>query len=71
MEAHGHNVDRFTLSIRLEGEAMQEPSDVAKALLDIMGDIHADKYYTGHTSSIMDANGNRVGSWKFHLEGID
>jgi len=58
----------FTLSIDLGNEAMETPDDVATVLESI-----ADRCRThsavapGHTQSIMDLNGNRVGSWKFHV----
>lgn len=71
MDADGHNIDRFTMQISLGGSAMDSPDDAARALVAIAHKISQGDYCAGATSSLLDENGNRVGSWKFHLEGVN
>lgn len=71
MESSGHRIDRFTLSVNMVNEATDNPLDVAEFLDKITGRIRLGVYTPGATSSIIDRNGNRVGSWKFHLEGVE
>lgn len=57
----------FTLKIRLGNAAMQAQDDVAEALK------HLAVKMSGHGAHdddgvIMDANGNKVGEWKYRLE---
>ena len=58
-------MQQFTLTIELGNEAMQTPRNVAAALKRVSAAINAGDWHPGHTKSIMDPNGNRVGSWKF------
>ena len=54
----------FTLEIRLGNDEMQTARDVAAALMDVVAKLDNDEWHPGHTKSILDANGNRVGGWK-------
>lgn len=60
---------KFTLEIDLGNEAMLTPSDVAGAVSTVAKALNARDFHVGHTSSLMDSNGNRVGSWRLHPEG--
>lgn len=64
------NVTRFTFEVNTFGEAVSNPLDVRDLLLKVIGRIELDIYYPGATQSILDANGNCAGSWKFHIEGV-
>lgn len=57
---------KFTLSIELGNEAMQDSEDVAHALRTVAGKVA--EYYAplegGERGSIRDLNGNTCGSWE-------
>jgi len=57
----------FTLSIDMGNAAMSEAGHAADILRDIANTIetYPDNYDVDSTQSIIDVNGNRVGSWKF------
>jgi len=55
----------FTLSIDMGNAAMSEAGHAADILRDIANAIDTDNYDVDSTQSIIDVNGNRVGSWKF------
>ena len=55
-------MDKFTLTISLGNDAMQDYADIAEALI-CLSELMAD-YGDDTPSVIMDQNGNRVGEWK-------
>lgn len=60
-----HN--RFTLEIRLGNDAMQTPSDVARALSDISHQLEAESSWDDAEAikkRLTDINGNTVGWWE-------
>lgn len=65
---------QFTLSIDLGNEAMGggdemwTPHQVADALAEVAERLREGDYHPGHTRSIMDGNGNRVGSYRMPIE---
>lgn len=68
--------DGFTLSIDFEGaELAGEEAEmygthrlVAQHLERVAERLREGDYHPGHTSSILDVNGNRVGSWRMPPE---
>jgi len=54
-------MNTFTLTIKLGNAAMSEPEDVAEALTRAAGLIQ--EYGFDAPKSLIDQNGNRVGSW--------
>lgn len=56
-------MDRFTLTIETGNEAMQDNTDVARALIDVAKRLERDA--REDYGVILDANGNRVGTWQF------
>jgi hypothetical protein len=58
-------MELFTLTIDMGNDAMNEAYDVAAKLIEVGQAIRRDYFGEGHTESILDDNGNRVGSWKF------
>lgn len=58
---------KFTLEIELSGDDdFHHDIDVEIALLKVVGKIRDGEFNVGHTESLLDVNGNRIGSWKFH-----
>lgn len=56
---------RFTLSIDTDNDAFHEGpegAELSRLLRKVADEVEAPH---GHTRSILDANGNRVGSWKW------
>lgn len=49
----------FTLTIRLGNEAMRDTDDITAALQSVAAKVAKGQ----HDGTIMDTNGNRVGSW--------
>lgn len=58
---------KFTLEITLGNDAMQEPTDVSAALIDVA--IALSKQGWDGYDKIMDKNGNTVGHWGLDDEG--
>ena len=59
-------MDNFTLNLRLGNDAMQTPEDIAEALRRAAGwleDYGHDDIENGGSQTLIDQNGNRVGSW--------
>lgn len=71
MQADNCSIDRFTVKINIGGSAMNSPDDLSRALIAIAGKLSAGEYYAGHSQTIRDENGNDVGRWKLHLEGVE
>lgn len=65
------DVNRFTIEVHMVNEATESPLDIADMLDKITGRIRMGIYNVGDTQSIIDYNGNRVGGWKFHIEGVN
>ena len=67
-------LEHFTMDVQTENAAMVEP-DQPTALADLLravaDRIESGDYHPGHTRSIMDANGNRVGSYRWGDETRD
>jgi hypothetical protein len=54
---------KFTLEIEMRSDAMQDPSDVGRALDHIADELIQRRYR--ESAAILDLNGNTVGSWQF------
>ena len=54
----------FTLTIELGNDAMQNASDVARALRKLAGKIDLREFDKIDGGKIMDVNGNSVGEWE-------
>lgn len=57
---------KFTLEIDSDNVGMETVEDLRANLLDIAAKVVEGDFHPGHTRSIMDRNGNRVGSWKVY-----
>lgn len=55
----------FNLTIDLGNDAMTSEADVAAALLRVAGEIAKEGFYRNSAQWIRDANGNRVGTYKY------
>lgn len=59
--------EQFTLYLDTTNSAFDDAaSEVARIIRRIADDIDSGNIHVGHTQSILDHNGNRVGGWKFH-----
>ena len=59
-------MNTFTLNLRLGNDAMQTPEDIAEALRRAAGwleDYGHDNVENGGSQTLIDQNGNHVGSW--------
>jgi hypothetical protein len=55
---------KFSLTIELGNDAMQNASDVARALRKLAGKIDLREFDKIDGGKIMDVNGNSVGEWE-------
>lgn len=56
--------DTFTLSIDMSNAEMGNVAHVAQALRRIAVRLKDGDWHPGHTRSVLDLNGNRVGSYR-------
>lgn len=55
---------KFTLSIKLGNESMQDPADIAEALRNVADSLDHGQHLDDLVGApIMDLNGNKVGDW--------
>ena len=64
-------MSKFTVEIETDNAWFRDGSELdcialAVQLRDIAGKVERRDFHPGHTVSVMDGNGNRVGSWKVH-----
>lgn len=58
---------QFKLTIDTDNAAFDDgPDELARLLREVADEVEAPH---GHTRSILDVNGNRVGSWKWWSHG--
>lgn len=61
-------LSEFTLNINTDNDAFDEdygPLEIARLLRQTADRIENGDWYPGHTRSILDINGNRVGGFKW------
>jgi len=56
-------LDKFTLTIELGNDGMQDPADVGHALDEIANELIERRFAVSGT--VRDVNGNTVGRWEF------
>lgn len=54
---------RFTLEIRMDNAAFDDPFELARIVREIANDVNENQGPC-HAQSVHDVNGNRVGQWK-------
>ena len=57
-------MNKFTLTIELGNDAMQDGGDVARALLKLAQRLEGNDFRRVDGGGIMDLNGNSVGKWE-------
>lgn len=66
-------MSKFTLEFDTDNAAFQlegggiDNYAVGLVLNRVRDQIEQGDFHPGHTKSVIDYNGNRVGSWKFHV----
>lgn len=63
------HLDKFTLSVDTENAAFEDEFDarfeMGQILRKIAKRVEDGDFHPGHTMSILDSNGNRIGSYKW------
>lgn len=59
---------KFTMSVDMDNAAFESPVELGDILAQVGDKVMDERYHVGHTESILDTNGNRVGSWKIAEE---
>lgn len=57
-------MDKFTVTIELGDDAMQDGQDVARALKEVARKVRDLRFSHADGGGIMDLNGNSVGKWE-------
>lgn len=59
---------KFTLSVDMDNAAFEDypVTELTRILDKVVTQFGMQDFHEGHTKSIMDSNGNKVGSFKFH-----
>lgn len=67
------NVETFTLYFSTTSSEFDSDlaSAVARILRRVADKIDSGEYYPGHTKSILDANGNRIGGYKMNVSSFE